>query len=62
MVIAAKNIENTHQIAVAQQLILNHSNLTYLNNPSKSLGEILNGSITLRNSSDDAENSLPAPM
>jgi len=55
------NGEMFHQGA-AQSTLENSSNPTYPNNPTMTTGEMLNGTNTGANNSNESDNNLPSPM
>ena len=46
----------------AQSTLENSSNLTYPNNPTMTTGEMLNGTNTGANNSNESDKNLPSPM
>jgi len=50
-------------LVAAQSSIENSSNLTYPNNPTLTIGEMLNGTnMKEGNNSNESDNNLPSPM
>jgi hypothetical protein len=50
------------QLVVAQSSIENSSNLTSPNNPTLTIGEMFNETITEGYNSNESKNNLPSPM
>lgn len=49
-------------LVASQSSIENSSNLTYPNNPTLTIGEMLNRTSVQGNNSNESDNNLPSPM
>lgn len=49
-------------LGASQSSIENSSNLTYPDNPTLTIGEMLNGTSMQGNNSNESDNNLPSPM
>ena len=62
LTIAVSFHTGTLVLVAAQSSIENSSNLTYPNNPTLTIGEMLNGTNMQGNNSNESDNNLPSPM
>jgi len=62
LTIAVSFRTGTLVLVAAQSSIENSSNLTYPNNPTLTIGEMLNGTNMQGNNSNESDNNLPSPM